>query len=837
MTKDWDAVQDEIKELSFNHKKPLGEVKELMETKYKFRASTRAYRMKLKEWGFMRHKGHRTHLGRPEARRPGRGQNDEEPASSSATAEPMSIEPESLEHRTKTGGWQIVTGDELATAEPTFMGLLSQATNLQPSIDIPEWMQDPPVMSDTLLKMLGCVLDNECEKLEKLLMENTNEVNEPIGLPFEPDASCFSNHPALSQMVVMQHPHQTLLDIACGMPNGPVVWVLLSYGAKGSTHPLGTDLALHNAIKNGRHYTVQALLIPGRSDVNGLPEKRWKPLLQAVFWTGPEVVNILLKRGARVDDAGPSPTSSGLHTALQLCLERRSREYGDEAVRSKCNDVLKLLLNAGASIHVPPPEGSSASPFEMFIQPWQGRDHWSMKLSWAEIECLGKFVEKGADLSAKFCGSPCAAGSSDTFVHQVLWHSPPCVSRQMVDNFSATAPASGTSILHEVVGVCEDVKRHVAETLQDIGILLERGVDPNALDSFGMTPLRRCIEQSMPSDVAALTQKLLDGGADPECEDVDGLQPYAVAALSLKEPLRLEVLQAMLSKMCGRYSKTRGAFTYRWKHGLFPIPERPSHRQVESCTGPKSELRLSMQDMVPVDVQPAFQRAYFAVMSGRLLENITKGAMSNKITEKDRWALMSVLALRKAAALPEYQFNQTIVVALLDFPSISATDLSLDNATPRLHDDAGSESTTPQQSLSTDSNTMNVAPAYPPFQLNTDSSSTLRRPSLSSRPSHSSNISNDAFVGDTTQIRWLDPEAKRAPDDNAKTAAYVLQYKCGICADDRLLTKTELQKHEVEHAHAVECDGVGCTRRFCKETRPSREKEIGCQDHLFAGNI
>jgi hypothetical protein len=39
MTKDWDAVQDEIKELSFNQKKPLEEVKELMERKYKFRAS------------------------------------------------------------------------------------------------------------------------------------------------------------------------------------------------------------------------------------------------------------------------------------------------------------------------------------------------------------------------------------------------------------------------------------------------------------------------------------------------------------------------------------------------------------------------------------------------------------------------------------------------------------------------------------------------------------------------------------------------------------------------------------------------------------------------------
>jgi hypothetical protein len=39
MTKDWSSVQDEIRELSFNQKKPLEDVKELMERKYKFRAS------------------------------------------------------------------------------------------------------------------------------------------------------------------------------------------------------------------------------------------------------------------------------------------------------------------------------------------------------------------------------------------------------------------------------------------------------------------------------------------------------------------------------------------------------------------------------------------------------------------------------------------------------------------------------------------------------------------------------------------------------------------------------------------------------------------------------
>lgn len=39
MTKDWDIVREEITELSFNQKKSLEEVKDLMERKYKFTAS------------------------------------------------------------------------------------------------------------------------------------------------------------------------------------------------------------------------------------------------------------------------------------------------------------------------------------------------------------------------------------------------------------------------------------------------------------------------------------------------------------------------------------------------------------------------------------------------------------------------------------------------------------------------------------------------------------------------------------------------------------------------------------------------------------------------------
>jgi hypothetical protein len=84
--------------------------------------------MKLKEWGLMRHRGRKSRPDRLQISTLVRQRNDEEPRTSSATAEPMSIESESLEHRTKTGEWQAVAGSMLETAESNLMGLLNQNT-------------------------------------------------------------------------------------------------------------------------------------------------------------------------------------------------------------------------------------------------------------------------------------------------------------------------------------------------------------------------------------------------------------------------------------------------------------------------------------------------------------------------------------------------------------------------------------------------------------------------------------------------------------------------------------------------------------------------------------
>lgn len=147
------------------------------------------------------------------------------------------------------------------------------------------------------MDMLALVLEDDSQKLEALILKHPDHKDLPIGLPFDDPEGRFYNHPVMAGIAILQHPHQTILDIACGLPQSSVVWVLLSYQAKSSKHPLGTDLALHNAIKNGRSYTVQSLLMYSKGRLNGGPETSWKPFLQAVFWNHPHVVRCLIDKG------------------------------------------------------------------------------------------------------------------------------------------------------------------------------------------------------------------------------------------------------------------------------------------------------------------------------------------------------------------------------------------------------------------------------------------------------------------------------------------------------------------------------------------------------------
>jgi len=688
--------------------------------------------------------------------------------------------------------------------------------------------------------MLGAMLDSDNTKLEKLIVENSNHVNDPIGMPFDTPNSHFFGHPIMDQTVIMQHPDQTLFDIACAMPCGPQVWILLAHGAKGSQHPLGTDLALHNAIKNGRPYTVQALLMPGRSAVDGLPGVAWKPLLQAAFWNYPEVVRIILRKGANLEDAAPSPTHGGIHTALQLCLNRRSDEYFKPDVRDRCNQVLRLLLEAGANIHVGLADGSTQSTFELFIKPWKTTMHWASALSVTEVDCLRLFVSEGADLQTKFDGCPCGSMRRLTFEHQVLWHSTPTIARLVVDSFVVLQNSS--SILDEIIASCPDAKRHPADTLRDIHSLLQRGVDPNLADVNGKPPLRKCIEQCPAVDLVARLQVLLDGGADPEAEDRDGVQPFVLAARTFEEPLLSEVMQVLVAKMRGNYTRVVDGGSRAWSEKHFPISETQSYQQVMSCSRSTGDFRLEVQDMVPEDVREAFQRAYFAVVSKNFLDTMTRTAKARMMTPRDKDEVIWIIGMRKGIDLPEYRFDQELVVALMDTHPLPETQASALPETPEnieivvptteqidsAMEDAPTEPDATARGEQTPPQPLPSAPwqGKAPWQFNPNNTKTPSPPQ-SPKPGNL----GDFFFPTTTQIRWMHPDKKAEPGDLEKATAAVLMYTCDVCADGTPLTKNEQEKHKIEHEHTSMCEEVECISRFCVLRK--KKETAGCHEYLL----
>ncbi|KAF2187311.1 ankyrin [Zopfia rhizophila CBS 207.26] len=795
MTKDWDSVQIRIKKLSVDQKKCLEEVKAIMESKYRFRASTRAYRMKLKEWGYTRHNPRKATAPNPGS--DGEGRDGEE------------------SDRSATAG-----GDT---------PLLDQSRELLPRTC--PWTQGAKWINDSVMKMLAAVLDADSQKLEQLIQANPNHVNHTIGLPFDGPGGRFLGHPAAHSCILLQHQGQTLLDVASALPSSPVIWVLLAHGAKGTTHPRGTtDLAFHNAIRNGRTFTVQSLIDSGGAKVNGLPGSSWKPLRQAAFWIMPDIVRLLLDRGAEVNDNPLHLDGMPFKTALQLVLDRRVTDNTNPPVREGCEKILKMLLDAGANIHTAPTEDlNGLTPFETFIRPWQGDPLWISKLSPTDIECFESFVRKGADLQIPFNTFPCAAPHGQTFEHQVLWHSTPLAARLLIDHAAPSPEANGSNMLHEIVGSCPDAKRHPADTLRDVEVLLKRGADPNYRDSHrSITPLARCLENCPAVDILPRVRILIDGGADPELRDGNGVEPIIAAVRLFEEPLNLQLMELMVKKYRGRYPNG----IYLWSEGYFPISGDPTFAEVLKYSERKGRFAEEVARMLPDDVRQVFQEACVSIASRNFLDAATKRAKMTRglsLTASEKGEIQEVIAIRQAASLSEYRFDQGFVMGLLRPTTplrIPTTDFAeASSSAPMLYDGiAMMPGLLPESSLSASlpSSLPTPLPTSLPSPLPVETSAvhnTARRASASSDSSHGSTSS--FFVPSTTMIKW--PVGKPLKPGNKekflKLCEDMKRYKCDSCGDRMMYSGAEYTKHEEEHLHSVNCFLPNCPRRFCVAER------------------
>jgi hypothetical protein len=646
-------------------------------------------------------------------------------------------------------------------------------------------------------------------------MQHSDYMNLPIGRPFEDPSSRFYNHPAFSTCVVLQHPNQTLLDIASAIPTGPVMWVLLAHGAKGSKHPLGTDLALHNAIKNGRVYTVQALLVPGRSNVDGEPGTMWKPILQAVYWNQPQIVRLLIDRGAGINETSPWVDGT-MKNALLHCTERRQRDFLQPAVKEDCNKILRVLLNAGADIHAQPGGEGSPTAFETFLRPWQGDPHWISKLSPDEMECLEAFVRMGADLKTPFMGFICGAQTCNHFQHQMLWHATPAAARLIVDHAAPRPDGNGNTLLHEIVGSCPDAKRHPSDTLRDVEVLLGRGADPNMLDESLLSPLRRCIEKCPAVDIIPRLRLLLDGGADPELRHSNRLPPYVLAARTFEEPLRSQIMDFLVAKIKGRQPRVVYNDTFIWTSGYFPIPKEPTWEQVQMYSGQNGDFSGNLERMIPEDVRTVFQKACFSVASINFLNISTlRAKMSHPLppTAMQKDEIYQAVAQRQACGLPVYTFDQAFVMLLLK-PNMAPILPPFPTSTSPAVETFLLPHQTPITSTAQDEPSVLATSAT--FRFNALPS--VQPPTSVERSRSPHNDSDiDFSIPETTLIRWPHVGDRTRPGDVRKAKESVLRFRCEDCGNGTLLTRGERDKHVVEHEHSKWCAEEGCRRRFCAQ--------------------
>lgn len=655
------------------------------------------------------------------------------------------------------------------------------------------------------MEMLKAVLDGDPQKLQHLIVANRGHINYPIGLPFIPNGRFF-NHPAMQSVDILEHPNQKLLDIACALPSGPVTWLLVSHGAQASKHPEGADLALHNAIRNGRTYTVQGLLGAGRSHVNENPGNIWQPLRQAVFRNADDIVRVLLDRGASVNDIESNSNERPCPSALQLALECRSTNYMEPASRKKSEGILKMLLDAGANIHVGPAQDmGSLSPFQMFLQPWQGNAAWVTDISPLTVECFEAFVRKGANLHIAFIGFPCSCRRANTFIHQVLWHSTPSFARLLADHASPTPEGNGATLLHEIVGCCTHRKRHPAETLRDIDVL-KRSACFNLLDSQGYTPLTTCIERCPSVDIVPRLEALLNGGADAELRDANGVHPVELAARTFDAPAKSKVMDLLVSRFQGTCSNPT---LPGWSDGLFPIPQEPSATQVQQYNGQNPDFEASMQRMLPEDVISSFRDAAFSVASRRYLDSLTsKGlTLGEGLTPGQREEMQRIITMRQARGLSDYTFDQSFVMGLLlptSRPSLLPGSLPVAIPVTRemghQYGDTSRRSQEVPMAETLEPTATQIHTALP-IEMVTQTQDTSRR---SSHSSTSSGMSTSSFfVPSTTHIRWSALGRKPKPEEVEAAKHNALNYKCSVCNDGVKMTKAELKRHEEEHWHGL----------------------------------
>ncbi len=244
--------------------------------------------------------------------------------------------------------------------------------------------------------------------------------------------------------------------------------------------------ALAFAAREGHIESARVLIDAGGADVNQPTEDGWSPLLVATHNRNYRLAHFLLDRGADVNRAN-------MHgwTPVYLATDNRNTEGGDYPVPKPDMDHLEyiqLLLNRGANVDAQVAHGRWGSHTTLtrtiFTMQWfyeEGATPFIRAAQSADLQLMRLFLQAGAD---------------------------PLIRTDWGDTALLAAAGIGwvEGVTHEWSG---------AQSLEVVQLLLDLGLDPNAVNRDFRTPLMGAAHKGNPE----IIQLLVEAGARLETRD------------------------------------------------------------------------------------------------------------------------------------------------------------------------------------------------------------------------------------------------------------------------------------------------------------------------------
>ncbi|KFY38616.1 hypothetical protein V494_04301 [Pseudogymnoascus sp. VKM F-4513 (FW-928)] len=525
MVKDWDAVQEELRQLYHVDNKPLHEVMRLVKGKHGFTASKRAYRTQLQKWGYMKYSTQKF---------PNPGSKIRRAKRSDATR----VATSNLDHST--------VNSTTATVVPSTYSTLGNFGSSPPILQFDASSSAP--------------LNNRNVSFDGYL---------PLPSTFVTSAVSYLNDgkTSLHHAVIAQNKDQ-------------VTDLLFGHAAINIKDSSSND-PLHYAAQSGNHEIV-ALLLRFGADVYSKDDFERTPLHMAMGHI--DVVKTLLKDGALLssqDRNGDTPFHYVFYNALEirqqfsiidvllkhdcdLNIENNSGQtpflelLGQYSYYSEKNVLLPCvsqMLHKGADVTKSGVDGRL--PFQVFLSNGEANNYFKSIYRDQDknnmIETVRSFVQSGASCFTEMSDKR----SLVTYFFESAnrnWNFELDMARVLCTLTKPDKVVNGTSVLHELSAVC-----HQNNFVESVNILLQNGADPNSKNRDGKTPLLLALGQNRLS-VKAFVLALVAKGADPWLSDSSGSCAFFAAFRIFSKTRPTVIIEILSMDVRNKEKSSVGAF-------------------------------------------------------------------------------------------------------------------------------------------------------------------------------------------------------------------------------------------------------------------------------------